>query len=106
MSASRRKFTTEYKVEAAHRVIDSGRSIVEVARELNVGEQSLGAWVRDERRRIEAAKGTELEPLTGAERAELVRLRKQVTDLQKDNEFLGKASAYFASMPARRSDSR
>ena len=106
MSASRRKFTTEYKVEAAHRVIDSGRSIVEVARELNVGEQSLGAWVRDERRRIEAAKGTELEPLTGAERAELVRLRKQVIDLQKDNEFLGKASAYFASMPARRSDSR
>ena len=90
MSASRRKFTTEYKVEAAHRVIDSGRSIVEVARELNVGEQSLGTWVRDERRRIEAVKGTELEPLTGAEHAELVRLRKQVTDLQKDNEFLGK----------------
>lgn len=106
MSPGRRKFTTEYKVEAAHRVIDSGRSIAEVARELNVGEQSLGAWVRDERRRIEAAKGTELEPLTGAERAELVRLRKQVAELAKDNEFLGKASAYFASMPARRSDSR
>ena len=46
MSASRRKFTTEYKVEAAHRVIDLGRSIAEVARELNVGEQSLGTWVR------------------------------------------------------------
>jgi len=106
MSARRRKFTTEYKVEAAHRVIDSGRSIAEVARELNVGEQSLGAWVRDERRRLEAAKGTDLEPLTGAERAELVRLRKQVAELAKDNEFLGKASAYFASMPARRSDSR
>lgn len=68
MSARRRKFTTEYKVGAAHRVIDSGRSIAEVARELNVGEQSLGTWVRDERRRIEAVKGTELEPLTGAER--------------------------------------
>jgi len=106
MSARRRKFTTEYKVEAVHRVIDSGRSIAEVARELNVGEQSLGAWVRDERRRLEAAKGTDLEPLTGAERAELVRLRKQVAELAKDNEFLGKASAYFASMPARRSDSR
>lgn len=66
----------------------------------------MGAWVRDERRRIEAARGTELEPLTGAERAELVRLRRQVAELAKDNEFLGKASAYFASMPARRNDSR
>ena len=96
----------EYKVQAARRVIDSGRSIAEVARELNIGEQSLGAWVRDERRRLEAAKGTELEPLTGAERAELVRLRKHVVELQKDNEFLGKAAAYFVANPPKRSDSR
>ncbi|MBB5803421.1 transposase-like protein [Saccharothrix ecbatanensis] len=30
----RRSYTAEYKVEAAHRVIDSGRTISEVAREL------------------------------------------------------------------------
>lgn len=36
VSVSRRRFTVEYKVEAAHRVIDSGRTIAEVARELNV----------------------------------------------------------------------
>jgi transposase-like protein len=99
MSARRRKFTTEYKVEAAHRVIDSGRSIAEVARELNVGEQSLGAWVRDERRRIEAVKGTELEPLTGAERAELQRLRKQVAEQEKDLAFLGKVFMPTVSAP-------
>jgi transposase-like protein len=34
MSATRRRFTTAYKVEAAHRVIDSDRSVAEVAREL------------------------------------------------------------------------
>ena len=106
MSARRRKFTTEFKVEAAHRVIDSGRSVAEVARELNVGEASLGSWVRDERRRIEAAKGTDLEPLSGAERAELVRLRRQVAEQDKDLAFLGKAAAYFASTPPKRSDSR
>ena len=105
MSGRRRKFTTEFKVEAAHRVIDSGRSVAEVARELNVGEQSLGLWVRDERRRIEAARGTELEPLSGAERAELLRLRRQVAEQEKDLAFLGKA-AYFASTPPKRSDSR
>jgi len=51
----RRKFSAEFKVEAAHRVIDSGRSVAEVARELTIGEELLGRWVRDERVRIEAA---------------------------------------------------
>ena len=101
--SSRRKFSTEFKVEAAHRVIDSGRPVAQVARELSVSELSLGRWVRDERVRIEAAKGTELEPLTGAERAELLRLRKQVYELTRDNEFLGKSAAYFASNPLKRS---
>jgi len=96
MSPTRRRFTTEYRVEAAHRVIDSGRSVAEVARELSVNEGTLYSWVRDERRRIEAAKGTETEPLSGAERAELLRLRKQVHEQEKDLEFLGKAAAYFA----------
>ena len=104
--SSRRKFTTEFKVEAAHRVIDSGRSIAEVARELSVGEQSLGEWVRDERRRMDAARGTEHEPLTPQEKAELATLRKKVIELEKDLLFLGKAAAYFAANPPRRSDSR
>ncbi|MFI6309567.1 transposase [Nocardia fusca] len=38
MSRKRRSFTTEYKVEAAHRVIDSGRTVAEVSRELGVHE--------------------------------------------------------------------
>ena len=51
----RRSFTAEYKVEAAHRVIDSGRTIAEVARELGLNESLLGEWVKVERRRIAAA---------------------------------------------------
>lgn len=78
MSGYRRQFTVEYKVEAAHRVIDSGRTIAEVAREPNIEEGPLGIWVRSERRRIEAANETTLEPLTAKERVELVRLRKQI----------------------------
>ncbi|QCB51977.1 hypothetical protein E5720_16495 [Rhodococcus sp. PAMC28707] len=35
-SRKRRSFTTESKVEAARRVIDSGRTIAEVARELGI----------------------------------------------------------------------
>jgi len=104
--SNRRKFTAEFKVQAAHRVIDSGRSIAEVARDLNVGEQSLGVWVRDERRRMAAVQGTAFEPLTAAERVELANLRKLVVEQEKDLAFLGKAAAYFATNPAKRNDSR
>ncbi len=106
MSQTRRRFTTEYKVEAAHRVIDTGRTVGEVAVELSINPASLYAWVRDERRRIEAAKGSDVEPLSAAERVELLRLRKQVADQEKNLEFLGKAAAYFAKNPPKQSGSR
>ncbi|MCE7004689.1 transposase [Kibdelosporangium philippinense] len=94
----RRSFTAEYKVEAAHQVIDSGRTVAEVARELGLNDGLLSIWVKDERRRIAAAEVHGDKPLDPAERAELLRLRKQVTELEKDNAFLVKASAYFAAM--------
>lgn len=97
MSRTRRSFTTEYKVEAAHRVIDSGRTIAEVSRELGVNEGLLGKWVAEERRRTEAAAIHGETPLSAAERAELLRLRKQVVEQEKDLTFLKKASAYFAA---------
>jgi transposase len=36
MGTSRRKFSLEFRTEVAHRVIDSGRGVPEVARELSV----------------------------------------------------------------------
>ncbi len=41
MAINKRMFTLEFKVEAAHRVIDSGRSVKEVATELSLNEGSL-----------------------------------------------------------------
>ena len=104
---SRRSFTAEYRVEAAHRVIDSGRTIAEVARDLGVGEQLLGHWVKVERIRLAAAApaAPDTPLLTETERAELVRLRRKVVDQERkveeqerDIAFLKKASAYFAAM--------
>ena len=40
MSSQGRSFSTEYKVETAHQVIDSGRSVVEVAPELGGSEHA------------------------------------------------------------------
>jgi len=76
MGVTRRKFTLEFRTEAAHRVIDTGRTVRDVARELSVLENSLSKWVRDEHLRMETVAGTSEEPLSPAERAELVRLRR------------------------------
>ena len=84
MGVTRRKFTLEFRTEAAHRVIDTGRTVRDVARELSVLENSLSKWVRDERLRMETVAGTSEEPLSPAERAELVRLRRENDEMQKD----------------------
>jgi transposase len=103
MPNPRRSHSPEYRVEAAHRVIDGNRRVAEVARELNLHENLLGKWVREERRRIAAAGGGGRpdpgggEFLSADERAELVRLRAQVAEQTKDIVFLEKASAYFAA---------
>lgn len=90
----RRSFTPEYRWEAARLVVDTGRPVAHVARELGLGEQLLGKWVRAYRQEVEAGPGGEL---SVEERAELKRLRREVEQLRKDNEFLGKAAAFFAS---------
>lgn len=94
----RRRFTAEYRMEAARLVIDSSRPIAHVARELGIGAQLLGRWVADERQR---QAGEPTGELSIDERAELKLLRRQNEELRKDNEFLGKAAAFFASKPPR-----
>ena len=106
MRTTRRKFTLEFRTDAAHRVIDTGRTIIDVAGELSLDKGSLARWVRDERRRLETVAGSTQEPLTPAERAELLRLRRQVAEQEKDLAFLGKAAAYFASNPPKQRDLR
>ena len=45
---SRRRFSDEFKRDAAALVIDTGRPVAQVARELGVYESSLGRWVAQE----------------------------------------------------------
>jgi transposase len=93
MGAQRKSYTPSYRREAAHLVIDTGRTIAEVAREIGLGEQLLGRWVA-----IERSRTVDPPPAVDAdERAELVRLRREVAELRMDREFLKKAAAFFAS---------
>ena len=90
----RKSYTPEYRREAAHLVIDAGRTVAAVAAEIHVGAQLLGCWVQLERDRMGAPPEA---PLDVSERAELERLRHENAELRMDNEFLGKAAAFFAS---------
>ena len=74
-------------------MIDTGRSIAQVARDIGVGEQLLGRWVAIERSRMDDPP----DALDIDERAELDRLRREVTELRMDREFLNKAAAFFAT---------
>jgi transposase len=102
MGAKRKSYTPKYRQEAAHLVIDTGRTIAEVAREIGIGEQLLGRWVAIERSRMDDPPAA----LDIDERAELDRLRRENAELRMDREFLKKAAAFFVaenSKPSRRS---
>ena len=50
-SRKRKNYTPAYRRDAAHLVIDTGRPIADVAKEIGVGEALLGRWVATERQR-------------------------------------------------------
>jgi len=45
MGGQRREFTPKYKDESVRLVINTGRAVASVARELGINEAPLGRWV-------------------------------------------------------------
>ena len=90
---ARRKFTAEYKAEVVRLVLDGGKTIGQVSRELDLTESAVRNWVKQAR--IDAGQGAP-GALTTAERAELVALRREAKQLRMEREILKKAAAFFA----------
>lgn len=72
------------------------KSVAAVAHQLGVNSESLRKWRLEARAAVQAAESGGDGPMTGAEREELRRLRKQVRELELEKEILRKAAAYFA----------
>jgi transposase len=89
----RRAFTEEFKTQAVRVVRESGKSIGVVARELDLTESALRAWLRQAA--IDAGRGP-AGALTTEEREELGRLRRDVRTLRMERDILKKATAFFA----------
>ena len=66
MGRQRREFSPEYKDEAVKLVVNTGRPVAVVARELGISEQTLGRWVHLFKSRQDAGDGA----LSESERAE------------------------------------
>lgn len=89
----RRAFTPEFKAGAVRLVVEEGKSIAEVARDLDLTASSISQWVE----RSRADGGTSKRgSLTSSEREELAILRKENRQLRLEREILKKAAAFFA----------
>ncbi len=89
----RRKFTPEYKAETVRLDLEGGKSTGEVARDLDLTESALRAWVKQAD--IDEGHGPE-GALTTEEKAEIRRLRREVRTLKMERDFLKKAAVFFA----------
>ena len=90
---TRRSFTDEFKASAVRLVLDEGKSVSAVARDLDLTASALQEWVN--RARADRTRGRS-GGLTTAEREELARLRKEVRELRMERDILREAAVLFA----------
>ena len=93
---ARRQFSDEFRAGAVRLVLDEGKTIGAVARELDLTASSLANWVRHAR--ADRTKGKT--GLTTEERTEIASLRKENRELRMERDILKKAAAFFAKHQA------
>jgi transposase len=86
-----RKFDEEFRQGAVRLVVESGKPIAQVARDLGVNEGTLGNWCARARRERDGG----ITSLTEDERAELARLRKENTELRMQRDVLKRSVALW-----------
>lgn len=91
----RRSFSPEFKADAV-KLVRSGKTVTQVARELDLTQTALREWVR----RAEADAGERQDVLTTEERQELARLRRENKQLRQEREILKAAATFFAKESA------
>ena len=87
----RRSFTPEFKADIVERCRVGDRSIGQVAKDFDLTETAVRAWVNQ----AETDAG-ERPGLTTEEKEELTQLRRQNRSLKEDVEVLKRATVFFA----------
>jgi transposase len=88
-----RRYPEELIERAVRMALESNRPIAHVAADFGMDGERLRRYVHQ----FQAAGGPLPEPSSTAERAEILRLRKENEDLRRANDILKAASVFFAS---------
>ncbi len=91
MARNYRKYDEDFKQGAVGLVTETGKPIAQVAREPGINEGTLGNWCAKARR----AAGEGNDELSETERAELARLRREVTELRMQRDVLKRSVALW-----------
>jgi transposase len=92
VSRPRRFFPPEYKAEVVELIRTTGKTVGQVAKELDLTETAVREWVK----RADLDAGRRTDGLMTGEREELRRLRRENRDLGEEREILRKAAVFFA----------
>lgn len=92
MARTNQSYTDEFKREAVA-LVATETSVSEVARELGIPHQTLWKWVDADRHRQVQATQEAAGPVDPAAYAAAL---KRIDELERENAFLGKVSAFFA----------
>ena len=92
MASTSRRYSSEMRERAVRLVLESGRPIAHVARDLGIESETLRKHVRQ----TEADEGRRKDVLSSQEREEIKSLRREVAQLRRANEILKAASVFFA----------
>ena len=93
----RRKFDREFKEDAIRLIVDGGRPVREVARDLGIHENMLSRWKKEylqDKEHSFPGKG-HMKP----HEEELFKLKRRIADLEEDRAILKKALAIFSKRP-------
>ena len=88
----RRSFSDEFKAEVVELVRQPGNTVGGVARQLDLTETAVRAWVKQ----ADIDDGRRSDGLTSAERVELAQLRKELGEAREERDILKRAVAFFA----------
>jgi transposase len=87
----RRSFTPEFKAEVVELVRQPGNTAGSVARDLNLTETAVRAWVKQ----ADLDQGRRSDGLTSVQLSEMAQLRKELREAREEREILKRAVAFF-----------
>lgn len=93
----RRFFTREFKLESVKLVRERGDSIAQAARDLGVGQNVLGRWVREassDPKQAFPGRG-QMKP----DDAEIARLKRELAKTKAERDILKRTIGFFVKEP-------